>query len=82
MAKVNAVRALNSVAPVTANTTAEAWLALDQERHLTLWLEGRRLRDNARLSAAGLSSWAATFMAGRDACFPPSLNEIASNPNL
>lgn len=82
MAKVNAVRALNAVTPVTANTVAEAWLALDQERHLTLWLEGRRLRDNARLSAAGLSSWAATFMAGRDACFPPSLNEIASNPNL
>ena len=22
------------------------------------------------------------FMAGRDKCFPPSLNEVASNPNL
>lgn len=82
MAKINAVRALNSVTPVTATTAAQAWLALDQERHLTLWLEGRRLRDNARLSAAGLSSWSATFMQGRNACFPPSLNEIASNPNL
>jgi len=79
---VNAVRQAANVAPVTATTVAQAWLALDQERHLTLWLEGRRLRDNARLSGPGLSSWAATFMTGRDSCFPPSLNEVASNPNL
>ena len=65
---------------VIAALLALALLVL--ERHLTLWLEGRRLRDNARLSVAGLSSWAATFMQGRHACFPPSLNEIASNPNL
>lgn len=82
MAKVNAVRSAAGVAPVTATTTADAWVALDQERHLALWLEGRRLRDNARLSAPGLSAWSAGFMVGRDACFPPSLNEIASNPNL
>jgi hypothetical protein len=79
---VNAVRSAAGVAPVTATTAADAWLALDRERHLTLWLEGRRLRDNARLSGPGLSSWAASFMQGRDACFPPSLNEVASNPNL
>lgn len=79
---INAVRQAAGVAPATATTVAQAWLALDQERHLTLWLEGRRLRDNARLSAAGLSSWAAAFMTGRDNCFPPSLNEVASNPNL
>lgn len=79
---INGVRQGAGVSPVTAATAAEAWLALDQERHLTLWLEGRRLRDNARLSAPGLSSWSASFMQGRDSCFPPSLNEIASNPNL
>jgi hypothetical protein len=57
-------------------------VALDKERHFTLWLEGRRLKDNARLSAGGLSSFSATFMQGRNSCFPPSLNEVASNPNL
>jgi hypothetical protein len=68
--------------PVSAATSAEAWVALDRERHFTLWLEGRRLRDNARLSAPGLSSFSATFMQGRNSCFPASLNEVASNPNL
>jgi hypothetical protein len=82
MAAINAVRTAAGVASVTATTAPAAWVALDRERHLTLWLEGRRLRDNARLSAAGLSSWSAGFMAGRDECFPPSLNEVASNPNL
>jgi starch-binding outer membrane protein, SusD/RagB family len=82
MTKINAVRAAAGVTPVSATTTAEAWLALDQERHLTLWLEGRRLKDNVRLAAPGLSSWSAGFIQGRDTCFPPSLNEVASNPNL
>jgi hypothetical protein len=82
MDKLNAVRTAAGVATVSATTVAQAWVALDRERHLTLWLEGRRLRDNARLSAPGLSSWSAGFMAGRDNCFPPSLNEVASNPNL
>jgi hypothetical protein len=82
MSRINTVRALVPVPTVTATTAADAWLALDRERHLTLWLEGRRLRDNARLSASGLSSWAVQFMQGRDDCFPPSINETASNPNL
>jgi hypothetical protein len=82
MQMINAVRTAAGVAPVSATTVADAWLALDRERHLTLWLEGRRLKDNARLSAAGLSSWSAEFVKGRDLCFPPSLNEVASNPNL
>ena len=82
MAKINEVRAAAGVPAVAATTAAEAWVALDEERHYTLWLEGRRLKDNVRLSAPGLSSWSASFMSGRNTCFPPSLNEIASNPNL
>jgi starch-binding outer membrane protein, SusD/RagB family len=82
MELVNHVRSLAGVAPVAAGTVAEAWLALDRERHLVLWLEGRRLRDNVRLAEPGLSPWAAGFMAGRQGCFPPSLTEINSNPNL
>jgi hypothetical protein len=68
------------VANKTATTTSEAWLALDQERHLVLWLEGRRLKDNVRFN--GLSSLSTDFMEGRDVCFPPSLAEIAANKNL
>jgi hypothetical protein len=82
MGRINQVRAAAGVNPVTANTAPEAWVALDRERHFALWLEGRRLQDNARLRGPGLSSWSASFMQGRDACFPPSLNETASNPNL
>lgn len=82
MARINGVRTAAGVSTVTATTPAAAWVALDMERHYTLWLEGRRLKDNARLSAAGLSSFSAAFMVGRDKCFPPSLNEVASNPNL
>ena len=82
MAKINAVRVSAGVAPISATTAADAWIALDKERHYSLWLEGRRLKDNARLSAAGMSSFSASFMTGRDKCFPPSLNEVASNPNL
>jgi starch-binding outer membrane protein, SusD/RagB family len=82
MDKINEVRTAAGVAAVAATTVAQAWVALDRERQLVLWLEGRRLKDNARLSAPGLSSWSAEFMVGRDNCFPPSLNEVASNPNL
>lgn len=79
---INAVRSAAGVPAVSAATEAEAWVALDRERHLALWMEGRRLRDNVRLAQPGLSSWSAEYMQGRDACFPPSLSEIASNPNL
>lgn len=82
MDKINAVRTAAGVTPVSATAPAQAWVALDRERHFTLWLEGRRLRDNARLGTTALSSWSAGFIQGRDLCFPPSLTEVASNPNL
>lgn len=56
--RINYVRERVGVPPVMASTDAEAWLALDRERNFELWLEGRRLQDNARFSAEGLSSWA------------------------
>ena len=88
MAKINGVRTDAGVAEKTASTESEAWLALDQERHLVLWLEGRRLKDNSRLQ--GLSSLSKDFMSGvgfdsklgRDECFPPSLAEISANVNI
>jgi|TARA_B100001964_G_scaffold216747_1_gene256285 hypothetical protein len=88
MAKINGVRTAAGVAEKTASTESEAWLALDQERHLVLWLEARRLKDNSRLN--GLSSLSTDFMSGigfdsklgRDECFPPSLAEISANVNI
>ncbi len=80
--KINYVRERVGVPPVMASTDAEAWLALDRERNFELWLEGRRLKDNARFSAEGLSSWAVAFMQGRHSCFPPSLAECSANPNV
>jgi hypothetical protein len=95
MTMINQVRQDAGVADVTGVTDdAGAWLALDRERHLVLWMEGRRLRDNDRLSNPPLSSFSTSFMAGdgfettggahepRDRCFPPSRTEVESNPNL
>ncbi len=80
--KINYVRARVGVPPVSASSDQEAWLALDRERNFELWLEGRRLKDNARFSAESLSSWAVAFMQGRHSCFPPSLAECSANPNV
>ena len=80
--KINYVRERVGVPPVTAATDAEAWLALDRERNFELWLEARRLKDNARFAAENLSPWAIAFMQGRHSCFPPSLAECSANPNV
>ena len=78
LARVNNVRAALGLGPVTAATVQEAWSTLDRERFLTLWLEGRRLKDISRFSNEGLVS----FPSGRVSCFPFGDTEIAGNPNL
>lgn len=75
---INYVRDHFGVPEVTATTADAAWQALDHERLVTLWLEGRRFRDDARFLQEGHS----TFLQGRDVCFPFSDSEINSNPNL
>lgn len=82
MEKINHVRTNAGVEPKQAGTAEEAWLALDRERHLVLWIEGRRLKDNARLGSEGLSPWSESFIQGRDTCFPPSRQEINANENI
>jgi Archaeal/vacuolar-type H+-ATPase subunit A len=82
VALINHVRGMAGMGIVAASNEAAAWVALDRERHLTLWLEGRRLKDNARLAKPGRSSWSAGYMAGRDTCFPASLTERSANPSL
>lgn len=80
--KINYVRNRVGVPPVSATTDQDAWLALDRERNFELWLEARRLKDNARFAAEGLSPWAVAFMQGRHNCFPPSTAECSANPNV
>jgi tetratricopeptide (TPR) repeat protein len=82
MEKINYVRTNAGVEPKQADSAEEAWLALDRERHLVLWVEGRRLKDNARFGSEGLSPWSESFIQGRDTCFPPSRQEINSNENI
>jgi len=78
LARVNNVRAAFGLASVTVATVQEGWSTLDRERFLTLWLEGRRLKDVSRLSGEGVVS----FPSGRVSCFPFGDTEIAGNPNL
>lgn len=56
LAKLNEVRTFLGVTPaLTATTVNEVWQHIDDERHLTLWLEGRRFHDLDRWDAANLS---------------------------
>jgi hypothetical protein len=82
VSKINQVRTAAGVPTVTATTAAQAWVALDHERYVVLWLEARRFKDNQRFAAEGLSAFSTSFMQGRDSCFPPSTAEQQSNPYL
>jgi hypothetical protein len=48
MAKMNEVRTFWGLADLTVANEDEAWVHLDHERYLTLWLEARRLFDMRR----------------------------------
>jgi hypothetical protein len=74
VAKINGVREAAGVAPVTAATADDAWVALRTERNIVLWQEGRHLFHSVRFSDP--------VMTGRDACIPISENEVATNPNI
>lgn len=84
MLKISEARAHWSLPPLTAADADEAWAILDDERLLTLWLEGRRLHD--------LDRWDHEFLQGgslfhpgvpqRDSCWGVGLNECQTNPNI
>lgn len=78
MERLNHVRTAFGLDPVTVENQQEAWSALDRERFLTLWLEGRRLKDVSRFSGEGLVSYPGAGVS----CYPFGDTEIAGNPNL
>lgn len=84
---MNQVRAFHTTSsaplpPLTGiSTLAQAWPILQRERAATLWLESRRLWDLRRWNAE-TGPAKNTFLDGRDKCYPISLNEVQSNPNL
>jgi len=83
---------------LAAATPQEAWTHLDHERLLTNWAEGRRFGDARRWNAAGDKMYLPILqyfyglstaiydmnplLEHRAWCFPISLNECQTNPNL
>lgn len=63
-----------------ASTIEEAWIALEKERRIELWLEGKRLPDIRRWTADGTPGQLED-MTGRSLCFPVGTTEIDTNPN-
>lgn len=97
---MNEVRTFHGLADLTPAPAdiAEAFIALDRERYLTLWLEGRRMHDTRRWMAEGRTTMPsvrfangldviagdnlATGITQRAVCIPLSFSECLSNPNL
>jgi len=70
---INEARAIYSMPPVTQPATlADAWDLLDQERHLTLWLEGRRMFD--------LNRWDHDFLNGGSVVYPGEARRASCIP--
>lgn len=100
-AKVNEVRTFHGLAAIPAVTSAgtitggvggganptsmTGWDVLDRERHLTLWLEGRRLWDLHRWDHPHLDGGGVVYeatVARRASCMPISDQECQVNENV
>lgn len=91
MPLINKHRVALGLQPWTATTLDEAWTALKRERGIELWLEGRRLGDLRRWTAAARPGALSPFEvpgptsyldAAQTLCFPISTSELQTNPNL
>lgn len=62
----------------------DAWTVLDEERHLTLWLEARRLWDLRRWQHPFLNGGTIVYpgIENRDDCLPIGVSECQTNPNI
>ena len=71
-------------APSSFDESNQAWSILDDERHLTLWLEGRRLHDLRRWDHPFLNGGSVVYpgVSERAACFPIAQNECDVNDNV
>jgi len=81
---VNQRRSELGIPPRVTSTDQEAWTALKLERFIELWLEARALFDHRRYAEGAVpgplpGGW---DMDGRDLCFPISLAERDTNPNV
>jgi hypothetical protein len=88
---INQIRSTVGVALRTATTSDQTWTWLKLEKLIELWLEGRALGERRRWFGDGADKAApgdlpATLRmddrTGKDRCFPISLNEYNTNPNL
>ena len=100
MAKINEVRAFHGLGALVATTVGSitggagggahptsmtGWDILDRERHLTNWLEGRRLWDLHRWNHPHLDGGGVVYfatVARRASCFPISDDECQVNENI
>jgi hypothetical protein len=91
---INRVRDLYDLDPIDEPASAGAleypnayddgWSILDGERHLTLWLEGRRLWDLHRWDHPFLDGGTVVWQSDpqRDSCMPVPSGECRVNPNF
>ena len=101
MAKINESRAHHGLDPLESDgtigsitggdggganmTSMSGWDILDRERHLTLWLEGRRLWDLHRWDHPHLDGGGVVYeatVARRASCMPISLDECQVNEKV
>lgn len=101
MAKINEVRAYHELDPVESDgtigsltggeggsaslTSMSGWDILDRERHLTMWLEGRRLWDLHRWNHPHLDGGGVLYqatVARRASCMPVSDDECQVNEKV
>lgn len=92
--QINRIRTLYGMPSITEPATAGAleypnalddgWSILDGERHLTLWLEGRRLWDLHRWNHPFLNGGTVVWEGEnpRDSCMPVPSGECRVNPNF
>lgn len=91
LATINEIRTAVGVTPRQATTAEETWTWLKLEKLIELWLEGRAVGERRRWLGDGPDAAAPGALpanlrmddrTGKDRCWPISLQELETNPNL